>query len=257
MRCTVNPLVGRESEASLEPLPPAAVRKKVLVVGAGVAGLEAARTAAARGHDVVIYEGTSMIGGQLNLASALPGRDDLGSMLEVVRGSAPPLGVRIEFRKEIASPRAGGPRDRGGETGRGGDRDRLKADHRRDAAVRLLDGAGQRAYPHRGPDPLGRPSVGREHILLMDESAFVEGLSLSEMLANRGSHVELITRDPAPGSGDAVVAAAPLPLREGAPGGGRAFTPNTFIGGGRARSVSLLNVYTGEAQSRNGGSPLS
>ena len=53
-RCTVNPLIGREIEGT-EVLP-AAVKKKVLVVGGGVAGLKAAVTAALRGHRVVLCE---------------------------------------------------------------------------------------------------------------------------------------------------------------------------------------------------------
>ena len=73
--------MGREADRVLEPLTIASEKKKVLIVGAGLAGLEAARTAASMGHETVIYEMTSKIGGQVNLARMLPGRDDIGAVL--------------------------------------------------------------------------------------------------------------------------------------------------------------------------------
>ncbi|NIM46178.1 MAG: NAD(P)-binding protein, partial [Nitrososphaeria archaeon] len=65
IRCTVNPAAGREREYKLSP---AEKTKKVLVVGGGPAGLEAARVAALRGHDVTLFERSEELGGQLNLA---------------------------------------------------------------------------------------------------------------------------------------------------------------------------------------------
>lgn len=69
-RCTVNPLIGRECEG-LEVLP-AARRKKVVVVGGGVGGMEAALTAALRGHQVVLFEAADELGGILKSERALP-----------------------------------------------------------------------------------------------------------------------------------------------------------------------------------------
>ncbi len=59
---------------------PAAIKKKVVVIGAGVAGVEAARIAAMRGHTVEIYEASDKIGGQMNLASKPPFKQHLGLM---------------------------------------------------------------------------------------------------------------------------------------------------------------------------------
>ena len=65
--CLVNPAVGREPEfARTAAAPP---RKRVVVVGGGPAGLEAARTCAERGHDVILYERSDRLGGMINFAA--------------------------------------------------------------------------------------------------------------------------------------------------------------------------------------------
>ena len=69
-RCAVNPIIGREIEG-MEVLP-AARKRKVLVVGAGVAGLEAAVTTARRGHQVILCEKSDQVGGILKSEQAIP-----------------------------------------------------------------------------------------------------------------------------------------------------------------------------------------
>ncbi len=66
--CTVNPRLGHEHEPEYE-IRPAVRKKKVIVVGGGPAGLECAITAARRGHEVIVYEKESQLGGQLVAAS--------------------------------------------------------------------------------------------------------------------------------------------------------------------------------------------
>lgn len=68
-RCTVNPLIGRECEGM--EVRPAAVKKKVVVVGGGVAGMKAALTAAQRGHRVILLEKSDALGGILKSEQAI------------------------------------------------------------------------------------------------------------------------------------------------------------------------------------------
>ena len=71
--CLVNARAGAEARRALAP---AARRKKVLVIGGGPGGMEAARVAALRGHEVVLYEKEGKLGGQLHLAAIPPGRGE-------------------------------------------------------------------------------------------------------------------------------------------------------------------------------------
>ena len=71
--CLVNPRACHELELNIKP---AEKKKRVAVVGAGPAGLAAAVTSAQRGHDVVIYDSASEIGGQFNIAKQIPGKEE-------------------------------------------------------------------------------------------------------------------------------------------------------------------------------------
>ena len=70
--CRVNPSLGREKEMDMSP---AATKKKVMVIGGGPAGMEAARVAALRGHDVTLYEKSGALGGRIKLASMIKGHE--------------------------------------------------------------------------------------------------------------------------------------------------------------------------------------
>jgi mycofactocin system FadH/OYE family oxidoreductase 2 len=76
--CTLNPEAGREEEMAT--LHPASTRKKVMVIGGGAAGMETARIAALRGHEVTLFERGKELGGQLNTAARIPKREDFAEV---------------------------------------------------------------------------------------------------------------------------------------------------------------------------------
>jgi NADPH-dependent 2,4-dienoyl-CoA reductase/sulfur reductase-like enzyme len=95
--CTVNPALGREKEYGILP---AAKAKKVIVIGGGPGGMEAARVASLRGHKVTLFENTDRLGGQLRLASVSPYKDELGKLADHLAGQVAKVGVKIELGKE-------------------------------------------------------------------------------------------------------------------------------------------------------------
>jgi 2,4-dienoyl-CoA reductase-like NADH-dependent reductase (Old Yellow Enzyme family)/thioredoxin reductase len=94
--CAGNPLSGRESEGGLKPL---AKKKKVLVVGAGPAGMELAGLAAERGHDVTLWEKESTLGGQVVLSSKVRMNKNYAKWIKFQEWRLPDSGVKIELNK--------------------------------------------------------------------------------------------------------------------------------------------------------------
>jgi 2,4-dienoyl-CoA reductase-like NADH-dependent reductase (Old Yellow Enzyme family)/thioredoxin reductase len=92
--CVVNPALGREREYQIEP---AKRKKRVLVVGGGPAGMEAARVASLRGHKVTLYEKEKTLGGQLMAASAPKFKEPIGDLAEYLKSQVGKLGVKVEL----------------------------------------------------------------------------------------------------------------------------------------------------------------
>ena len=97
--CIQHPETGRELVYGS--LAKAAIRRRVMVVGGGPAGLKAAAVAAERGHEVTLYEQAPRLGGQVLLAGALPGREEFGGAAANLEAEAERAGVRIVTRTRI------------------------------------------------------------------------------------------------------------------------------------------------------------
>ena len=96
LQCDNNPRVGQTDEADWWPSP-AQTKRKIVVVGAGVAGMEAAWIAGARGHDVTVFSVSGEVGGKARLHAELPGGENLSSIYDYQRLSANRSGVKFEL----------------------------------------------------------------------------------------------------------------------------------------------------------------
>jgi 2,4-dienoyl-CoA reductase-like NADH-dependent reductase (Old Yellow Enzyme family) len=95
VNCIQNAATGRELIWGAGTLQRAADTKRVVVVGGGPAGLEAARVAASRGHHVVLYEARPDLGGAVSLAASIPGHEETGYVIDYLRGAVLRAGVDV------------------------------------------------------------------------------------------------------------------------------------------------------------------
>ena len=99
--CVVNIAAAQETEVSFEPEGISKTPEKILIVGGGPAGLEAARTAAIRGHDVHLHEATKQLGGQVAIAASAPHRSDLGAITSWLTSEMERLEINVTMNSLV------------------------------------------------------------------------------------------------------------------------------------------------------------
>lgn len=100
VECLVNPSLGREQEMEIRQ---AESPKKVMIIGGGPGGLEAAWVAAKRGHDVHLYEKQSQLGGQLNMGSLTTYKKELLTLILYQKRQAEKFGVKLHLSSHVTS----------------------------------------------------------------------------------------------------------------------------------------------------------
>ena len=183
-RCIHNPAMGREQEIPYE-FSPAAERKKVVIVGAGPAGLEAARVTASRGHHVVLLERQAEVGGQVNLAAKAPRHEALANIVQWLALQVRKLGVDVRLGKEATeeSVLAESPDVVIVATGGAPATAQVKGASHAASAWDVLSGAVE----------------GADSVLIYDDNSEHQAPQCAEFMAQRGSKVEFVTHDRAMG----------------------------------------------------------
>lgn len=105
LSCAVNATASREAELPFDPADKAAKPKRILVAGGGPAGLEFARTATLRGHQVSLHEASQRLGGQVAMAASAPHRKDLGAIVHWLAEELDTLGVGIHLNSPVDAER--------------------------------------------------------------------------------------------------------------------------------------------------------
>src|SRR5881409_1521477 len=227
--CVQNPAAGREAE--LGEMRPAAVARKVIVVGGGVAGLEATRMAALRGHRVVLFEKAAELGGQVLLAARAPARAEYAGIVRFLAAQVRKLAVDVRLAQE-ATPSA------------------VLAE--RPDGVVVATGSHPFIPPVPGSDGKhvvtardvlsGEAKVGAK-VVVVDDVHTQEALSTAELLLEQGKHVEVISPLFYVGQDIGVTSIAPLYTRLYTRG--VVLTPGTELRAVEGSAVIVANVYSG------------
>ena len=178
--CVQNPVIGREGQ--WRETKPAEVKKKVVVVGGGPAGLEAARVSAELGHTVILFEKGEQLGGQALIAKLAPSRQDYDGATRYSGMQCAKLGVdvRLNTPADVDAILAESPDHVIVATGAVARKPNLAGieSHRVASAWEVLEGKAE---------DLG------DTVLLIDEEYSYQGPTTAEFLLDRGKEVDLIT----------------------------------------------------------------
>lgn len=240
--CVVNPSVGREWEWGGDRFTPADAPKRILVVGGGPAGLEAARAAAERGHAVTLAEASDRLGGAFRLAGLQPRRAQILDLIGWYERQLAALQVRVLFNTYME---ASDVRDFG-------------ADAVVVATGSLPAGTGfQKALPHlptlpgapRGrvwstEDVMGRAARLGDRVVVLDEGGNWRGCGTAWKLAEDGKTVTLVTPDPLVGK-ELQRTAADFPLRRQLAELGVTFLVESAVSSWSEDGATVVSLLTG------------
>ena len=227
--CVQNPATGRERE--LADVHRAAKPKKVVVVGGGVAGLEAARMAALRGHRVVLFEKTAELGGQVLLAARAPARGEYAGIVRFLAGQVRKLGAEIRLDVEVAPETVIAERPEAVVIATGS--------HPFVPAV--PGGDGKHVVTDR--DVLAGDARVGASVVVVDDVHTQQALSTAELLLEQGKRVEVISPLFYVGQDIGVTSIAPLYRRLFTRG--VVLTPGTELRAVEGSTVIVANVYSG------------
>ena len=184
LSCTLNPNVGYEPLTAEEPYARAETKKRVMVIGAGPAGLEAARVARERGHEVEVYEKEKEAGGHIRLVKMGAGRQTLEETVRYQTHVLEKLGVQIQTDVEVTKD--------------------MVLEKNPDAVI-VTTGSRPKKKPV--PGDYGPPTVlsvwdvleGKfpvgERVLFIDENGGHHATATAELLADQGKKVDLVTSE--------------------------------------------------------------
>lgn len=179
--CIENPRTGREAEYAARPAKLVSKPKKVMIVGAGPAGLQAAISAARAGHFVNVYEKQEVAGGQVRLAASVPNRAEFGDMIRNQLTECRRLGVTIEYGVGVWPG--------------------FVADHRPDHVIVATGAEPNRPWWVPGDavnvcdvqNVLDGSAEPFGDVVVIDEIGFHHATSVGELLSDRGCNVEIVT----------------------------------------------------------------
>ena len=188
--CTINPASGKERRWGVGTFTPAPEPTRVVVVGGGPGGLEAARVAAKRGHDVVLFERRDEVGGQMAMWAKLPGRDVFATTPAWWKERLDDLGVDLRLGVAATADLVLAEKPGAVIVATGA---RYAADGESGYLATQIPGHERESVytPEQilqdGARPTGR-------VVVLDDEGLNTGPGIAQLLADGGAEVELVTR---------------------------------------------------------------
>jgi len=231
--CAYNPTVGKEGIPGWLEMIPAQAKKRVMVIGGGPAGLETARVAAARGHEVSVWDKNDELGGLIRVAAKPPSREDMEEVPRYYQYQMELLDVGVHLNSEVTVETvkkenpdvvvvATGSLPRVPDDIEGVDQDNVV--NVRDVLTGKIE-AGQ-------------------NVLIVDYQRHIQGLGTADFLAKQGKSVEVITPDPSPG--EDMEGITRMALYQRLYTAGVKLTPNTLLQKIDGNTVTVANGFTEE-----------
>lgn len=228
--CSYNPTAGKETLPGWLELIPAQTKKKVMVIGGGPAGLETARVAAARGHQVSLWEKGDDLGGMVLVASKIPVRTDLDEIPRYYRHQMKLLGVDVHLGTEVTVD--------------------IVEKEKPDVVVVATGSLPRVPHDIAGIDQdnvvnvrdvlTGKAEVG-DNVLIVDYQLHIQGLGTADFLAQQGKKVEVITPNPVHGADVEALTKVALQFRLSL--AGVKLTPSTALREISGNTVRVTDLY--------------
>jgi mycofactocin system FadH/OYE family oxidoreductase 2 len=192
MACVTNPAAGREKMWGIGTMQPAPVRKRVMVVGGGPGGMEVAWVAAARGHDVTLYDKSGELGGQVILSARLPGRGEMEGFTRWRQTMIKKHAVKVKLNTEVtaATIQAEKPDAVVVATGSLPRKDGMNG-----FSTTPVKGCEQPNVVSLNDVLAGKATVG-QNVVVYDAEGHVRAPGAAEMFADQGKRVRLVTPGP-------------------------------------------------------------
>jgi len=233
--CAINPASYRERIWGVDTWSPASRRSKVVVVGAGPAGLEAARVSAIKGHGVVLFETREKLGGALAIWAALPGREFYHKSIDWWERELLRLGVDIRRGTEATVPSISSEEPDAVIVATGA---RYSPSGHSTFLERDIPGY-EHSFVYRPEDILLEGVRPSGKVVLLDGEGINTSLGIAELLSNAGADVEYLSPGFSPISARLVDGQESRFIMKRLRTAGVRFSPCTYI-----RRISAYKVVT-------------
>ncbi len=184
--CVQNPAAGREKRLGIGTLEPAEIKKKILVAGAGIAGMKTAEILAKRGHDVKVFEKNEEVGGQMLLAERIPYRAEMSEVYRYLRVQLQEMEVPVYTGCELTEEKI----------------EELNPD------IVIAATGSKPLMPdiESGDVTLLNPREAMEHVekvgekvVLIDEVGYWQAMGVADYIGSVGAEVTIVTKEYYPG----------------------------------------------------------